>query len=169
MGIFVDMTGQSFGKLAVICRAFPPTSNTGAFWLCRCECGNEKVVTGGDLRANNVRSCGCIRKEWAAHLKLSHGHMRGGRASREYKSWQSMWQRCSNTNYPKYQNYGGRCIDVCDRWQSFEMFLEDMGERPAGMSIDRFPDNNGNYEPNNCRWATAKQQQANRRCSKQAA
>jgi hypothetical protein len=97
---------------------------------------------------------------------VTHGHARKGKQTGTYLSWKEMKKRCANPNQKYWKNYGGRGIRVCDRWlNSFENFLADMGERPEGTSIDRYPNNDGNYEPGNCRWATRKQQRANRRDS----
>lgn len=92
-----------------------------------------------------------------------HGHAPDGKPSREYRSWLSMKQRCLNPNYPQRETYAGRGITICERWMQFENFLADMGPRPPGMTLDRYPDQAGNYEPGNCRWATPKEQAANRR------
>lgn len=91
------------------------------------------------------------------------GRRKGEKASPEYQSWQSMWTRCTNPNRPGWKDYGGRGITVCERWKSFDNFAQDMGERPPDTSLDRWPDNDGNYEPGNCRWATPKEQRANQR------
>ena len=125
-------------------------------WLCRCDCGNYVEVPTGSLQSGNTRSCGC--------LLSTHGHTRCKQRSRTYYSWSSMKQRCANQNTPRYKDYGGRGIRVCNRWLKFENFLEDMGEKPEGyrISIDRI-DNDGNYEPNNCKWSTPKEQASNRR------
>ena len=164
-----DLTGQTFERLTVIKRT-TSTERGYARWLCECQCGNTTIVRSVSLRNGHTRSCGCLQREWCTKLgRIStgviskHGHTINGRTS-TYESWRSMKTRCINQNQKNYMYYGGRGIKVCDRWiKSFENFLADMGERPDGKTLDRYPDNDGNYEPGNCRWATAKQQIANRR------
>jgi hypothetical protein len=131
--------------------------------LCRCVCGVERAVDAGNLLAGLSHSCGCFRRERAARLTAAtHGHTAGGAVSPTYNSWRAMIGRCRRPTDAAYHWYGGRDITVCDRWLSFENFLQDMGVRPAGMTLDR-TDSDGNYQPDNCRWATAAQQTANRR------
>lgn len=147
-----------------------------SLWLCRCSCGVVRVVRRGSLVSGNSRSCGCLSAELAAKravgmgkkygpiAMLSHGGARRGRLTPEYKVWRGVLSRCLNPHVACYERYGGRGITVCARWrESFAHFLSDMGPRPTPQhSIDRI-NNEGNYEPSNCRWATNEVQAKNRR------
>lgn len=165
----IDLTGTRFGRLVPIVHE-GHNKHRNALWRCRCDCGNEVVALSGNLRKGHTQSCGCFMKEMVSQTQKgradTHGHHVNGRPSRTYRTWRSMVQRCADPNNISYKYYGGRGIKVCERWQKFENFLADMGERPQGMTLDRYPDNNGNYEVGNCRWATAIQQRANRRDSR---
>lgn len=149
---FIDLTGDRYGITTVIEYWGRVWTNHHA-WLCRCDCGNEHLAGGNHLRTGVTKSCGCLHSGGRAVER--HGH----HDSRTYSTWEHMIHRCTRPNYYKYHLYGGRGISVCDRWRnSFVAFLEDMGERPEGKTLDRYPNPNGNYEPGNCRWATAKEQ-----------
>ena len=160
---FVDLTGQTFGRLFVFERA-ENNHWRQTQWFCKCSCGAEIITLSSSLHSGATRSCGCLRRERVSangKLNTTHGHTIGGR-SRVYRSWTSMKSRCRYPRTWNYKHYGGRGIKVCDRWaNSFENFLADMGERPQGKTLDRFPDPDGNYEPGNCRWATATEQNNN--------
>lgn len=152
-----DLTGMRFGRLQVVART---ESNKGrSMWLCQCICGKERVVAQKYLRDGRTRSCGCLRRDQLRERSTTHGLS----ASTTYQTWSSIRSRCYNTNQGCYEKYGASGITVCDRWlESFENFLEDMGERPKNQTLDR-KDPFGNYEPSNCRWATPAEQARNRR------
>lgn len=151
MGAFIDMRGRRFGKLVVISR----TENFGkdVGWLCRCDCGNEKAVSRGNLMNDSTNSCGCIRNTQGA---LTRNHPL-------WKRWSVIIDRCTNPKSKDYSAYGGRGIQVCERWRSFINFLADMeSSYRKGLTVERI-NVNGNYEPTNCKWATTKEQGRNRR------
>lgn len=151
-GRVVDELGKRYDKLVVVARSLSPRRGSVA-WLCRCDCGNERVVLGIQLRSGTVRSCGCNKVK----------HHRASEAI--YKRWCGMVARCSNPKHVAYPLYGGRGIRVCERWLSFENFYADMGECPRpGMSLDRI-DVNGEYSPANVRWADSKTQRNNQRAA----
>ena len=140
MSRIIDHTGQTFGLWTVLERA--PGNGKRAQWLCRCACGAERVVDGGNLRGGYSKSCGCIRDadtaQRARERNYKHGHAIRGGLSSEYSSWSAMWARCTYENTNSSEHYLGRGITVCDRWKSFENFLADMGQKPTPKhSIDR--------------------------------
>lgn len=147
--------GTIYGNWSAV-REMPRRHGIFRMVLCRCICGAQREVDLWSLQQGTSRSCGCVNE-------ARHGHSIYGARSPTYGSWSAMIQRCTNPNHSSFQNYGGRGIKVCDRWFRFKNFLTDMGDRPIGCTLDRFPDNNGNYEPGNCRWATPKQQASNKR------
>lgn len=158
-----------FGRLTVVGESEPKKYGTRrhrrAFVIC--DCGTKKTVDCSGLKNGQVKSCGCAIPERARILgcgSRKHGHTAGRAVTTEYRIWSGMKARCLNKNHRRYSSYGGRGITVCPQWaESFEVFLADMGHRPnTDLSIDRI-DNDGDYEPANCRWATSSQQNKNRR------
>ena len=156
----VDLSGMAFGKLTVIERAQNGFDGR-AWWMCLCQCGKKHLTSGKRLRAGITKSCGCLHTEQVSRMgknNITHGMSK----TRTWVTWESVRERCLNPNNNAWKDYGGRGIKICKRWDSFENFLADMGERPIGKTIDRV-NNNGNYEPSNCRWATSTQQNRNKR------
>lgn len=150
----IDLTGKRFGRLTVL-QKLSTSSCRILRWLCRCDCGNERAVFGNSLRTGATVSCGCLQRENAT----THGRTR----TPEFTVWQMMLQRCQNPNATSYKDYGGRGIVVCDRWQSFEHFYADLGDRPSPQHKLERKNNDGPYSPDNCAWATPIEQGANKR------
>ena len=153
----IDMTGQRYGRLVVL--ELEKRDDKHAYWNAICDCGKTVVVKRNELCRGKVKSCGCLRVDNTRRMKTTHGlkHLE------EYGVWKHIRQRCTNKNDKDFNNYGGRGITVCDRWADFKNFVQDMGTRPTKYhQIDRI-DNSKGYGPDNCRWATCKANNRNRR------
>lgn len=170
-----NLIGRRFNLLVAIEKTIERTKSKEIIWRCICDCGKESLVNSHALISGHTTSCGCKQRESARKYcrkigkkNIKHGHRVNYEKTREYNTWMAMVQRCSNPKHDSFKCYGGRGIKVCTEWlHSFENFLSylkmnDMHPRPIGMTLDRFPDNNGNYEPGNVRWATSLQQNENR-------
>jgi len=152
----IPMMGTVWGRWKVVA-----ASPRAGFWVCRCTCGKEREVLGTGLRRGSSRSCGCWTEDRKAKYRkavMTHGMSR----TPTYATWYTMHRRCSEAKFKDFPFYGGRGIKVCERWNSFENFLADMGMRPPGQTLDR-KNNDGNYEPGNCQWATHRIQMNNTR------
>lgn len=156
-----DRTSKKYNRLTVL-RLHGRNKHGHPLWECKCDCGTTTIVSGCSF--NKTKSCGCLLAERRHFSTVTHGYARKGKKSPEYTTWVAIRQRCSNPSVQYYCNYGGRGIKVCERWiNSFENFLADMGNRPTkNHSIERI-NNDGNYEPSNCKWGTPKEQSNNNR------
>ena len=150
----LDLAKRRFGRLVVIER-HPDRRGDKVQWVCKCDCGCEVLATTQHLRYGAVKSCGC----------LMEGRKHGRVGTAAYGSWYAMIQRCENPNHISASNYSGRGIKVCKEWHNFKSFYSDMGDPPPNFTLDR-RDNNGNYTPDNCRWASPTTQARNARSNK---
>lgn len=154
----LKLAGKQFGRLLVLKRLPARGGETQYRWKCQCDCGTITEILGSQLTCAGTKSCGCYRRDVARKRATKHGYA----GTKIYMVWQAMIARCTKPKHKDYKNYGGRGISVCKRWRVFVNFLTDMGLPPPKKSLDRI-DNDGNYEPGNCRWATSSEQYYNRR------
>jgi hypothetical protein len=164
--MILDLTGRRFGRWTVLAlhpqRARYGRKTVHVLWLCRCDCGTDRLVTTSGLHSGHTTQCERCRREQAGELLRRRNTTHGLSKSRAFQCWANMLQRCLNPNHPKYADYGGRGVGPTDNWLRFENFYADMGDPPPGKSLDRI-NVDGNYEKANCKWSTAREQILNRR------
>lgn len=164
MSIKLNLVGQKFGRLTVI-KEYENSPPKRIFWECQCDCGGNAIVYGSKLKNGHTKSCGCLVSEGIIKRSTKHGFAKRTGVSEEYRVWRNIIIRCHHPSSKVYSQYGAVGISVCERWRySFKSFIDDMGRRPSKKhSIDRFPNQSGNYEPSNCRWATRNEQDRNKK------
>ena len=167
MSKLIDLTGQRFGRLTVVCRGKTKSrkqNGTLVYWLCKCDCGNEIEISGADIRRGKSQSCGCYQSEMSRQANTTHGES----DSKLYNRWERIKQRCLNPNYKEFYLYGGRGITICEEWKNdfacFQRWCFNNGYSPD-LEIDRI-DSDGGYSPDNCRFATPLQNSNNKRNNK---
>lgn len=165
----VDLSGRRYGRLVVLKHS--ETRGKRAYWLCKCDCGVERLVSGSSLKSAHVQSCGCLRKQLVAQRSYKHGlKRRNVQPSKAYRVWSAMMSRCYSKSNKDYPLYGGRGVRVCRLWQdavAFVTWYESNKPKKGKFSIDRYPNTNGSYSPSNCRFATDAEQVRNRRMTAQ--
>lgn len=158
MSAKANLVGKRFGKLVVV--GYVETKNYRSYWRCKCDCGGEKITYAANLTSGNIKSCGCLHNEALIKRSVTHGES----ASKLYRVWATMLQRCTNSETVSYPNYGGRGISVCEEWHKYETFRDwaVMSGYEEGLQIDRI-NTNGDYCPLNCRWVTRLENSRNKR------
>jgi hypothetical protein len=163
MGIITQLGGRRFGHLTVV--SFVEIRQGNAYWLCHCDCGNESITAAHRLKRGGAQSCGCRQYNGFKRSQLRHGDTVGRKLTREWIAWVKMRDRCNNPKNNRYYCYGAIGVSVCELWNTdYASFLAHVGRKPTPRhTLDRWPNPNGNYEPGNVRWATAKEQANNKR------
>jgi len=162
----IDLTGQRFGRLVVLYES-EERKGGRVTWHCRCDCGNEVDIRGGDLTSGRTTSCGCYKRERTAEARTVHGMNRRGERHPVYGVWAAILTRCENPNHKQYKDYGGRGIKVCDEWHDAQVFIDWAlaNNWRKSLTLDRV-NNDGNYEPSNCHWVTRKENNRNKRSNR---